>query len=211
MQNELYKTYMKAVATTLFLMICIISRGQIGDSVAKISSHPDEKVRSYDSSLLVINSDVIDFKLVFDQYGADFKGDLTVSHTKYDSDKNLLLYCASYNNFLTLEVGYDTCYTYYSEIDYFNELPLFESPIDASCFTEWDISINYVHSGCMDTPYYNGEVVHKKTGESLFLHCLRNVQAFEVDLNGDSRKELYLCSYIWCSSKLMILRIDAME
>jgi hypothetical protein len=164
-----------------------------------------------DSIIKISRKGDLEYKLIFEQkkFDTNNRNLIVIPHTKTTiEDKSILFSNDKRLSKTILKIEYDTC-----EIRDFNEtddkrnfIEFVKNP-DTTKITNWGIEINFQETHCMDTDYHSVKILKSESNYILF-SCLHNINVFELDLNRDSHNELYLISYIWCTSRIRIYRIN---
>lgn len=109
----------------------------------------------------------------------------------------------------TLQLGYDTCIVAKSSIQPNCPAYITFPPNQViSKLSGWKFETKSLGEDCRDTRF-NFVHISKKGYGYVNFDCLSNIATFELDLNNDNKKEVYLISYAWCTSTIKIYRIDA--
>lgn len=154
----------------------------------------------------------IDCKLIYQQsdFAISDKDFIMVPHAKTDINDHSVLYSAhSQLGKTILELGYDTCqFRDFERNDINRNFQDITLTPDSGALENWEVDIKYQQNGCLDTEY-NLVRIAKSNQDFIEFSCARRIQFYELDLNNDALKEVYLISYVWCSSEIRIYRIDS--
>lgn len=171
----------------------------------------EDKMISCDTIITIASYGNIKSKLIYKQNFSDNwnKNRIEMPYSKVcKNDPSIIFSDVPRSTKTILKIDYDTCYLMDSKKkDSKSEYINFDTPPLINRLNGWTIKIDYLDNHCMDTDYHFVRV-SKNAYDYIDFTCTHNVQVFEHDLNDDNLNEIYLISYVWCSSEIEIYRID---
>jgi hypothetical protein len=204
---------MKHLIITLIVFFFVQSIYGQNDSLIIPVNFEIEFENPCDSIIGIRKHGKIDYKLIYVQTMVDFKNKnfIIIPDTKIAKENKSILFSNHPRLSKTiLEIGYDTCILrdFYPDDSLMIYEPFFISNISSNIPKDWKVNIKSQQMYCIDTDYHELKV-SKDENNFVDFSCLHNIEIIEIDSNDDGENEIFIISYIRCSSEMRIYRINA--